>query len=84
MRYFRFAQNSPKNDIHVKQESNPPLLGIVGDKKSSPFFNLGVQSPIFCTQNYKKWPFWVQKNGTSDAQIQKRRPFFATNYPQKW
>ena len=28
--------------------------------------------------------FRVQKNGTSDAQIQKRRPFFVANYPQKW
>ena len=38
-----------------------------------------------------KWPenghfqwFWVQKNGTWDAQIQKRRPLFVANYPQKW
>ena len=36
------------------------------------------------------WPvtengrFWVQKNGTWDAQIQKRRPLFVANYPQKW
>ena len=65
MRYFRFAQSSPKNDIHVKQESNPPFLGIVGDKKSSPFFNLDVQSPIFLQPKLlkmavlgaKKWDF---------------------------
>ena len=28
--------------------------------------------------------FRVQKNGTWDAQIQKRRPLFVANYPQKW
>ena len=27
--------------------------------------------------------FRVQKNGTSDAQIQNRRPLFVANYPQK-
>ena len=26
----------------------------------------------------------MQKNGTLDAQIQKRRPHFVANYPQKW
>ena len=37
---FKFAQNSPENDIHVKQVSLPPFLGIVGDKKWSLFSNL--------------------------------------------
>ena len=47
MPFFKCAQNLPKNDIHVKQESNPPFLGIVGDKKWSPFSDLGFQSPNF-------------------------------------
>ena len=47
MRFSKFAQNSRENDIHVKQESIPPFLGIVGDKKWSPFFDLGIPSPIF-------------------------------------
>ena len=44
---LKFAQNSPENDIHVKQKSIPLLLGIVGDKKWSPFLDLGIRSPIF-------------------------------------
>ena len=35
----------------------------------------------------RKRPFSVifgAKNGTPDAQIQKRRPLFVANYPQKW
>ena len=40
-------KNSPENDIHAKQESIPPFLGIVGDKKWSPFLDLGIPSPIF-------------------------------------
>ena len=31
----------------MKQESIPPFLGIVGDKKWSPFLDLGIPSPIF-------------------------------------
>ena len=31
----------------MKQESVPPFLGIVGDKKWSPFLDLGIRSPIF-------------------------------------
>ena len=46
-RFSKFAQNSPSKDIHVKQKSIPPFLGIVGDKKWSPFLDLGIQSPIF-------------------------------------
>ena len=61
MRFSKFAQNSPENDIHVKQESIPPYLGIVGDKKWSPFLDLGIRSPIFCTENHWKWPFSVIK-----------------------
>ena len=47
MRFSKFAQNSPENDVHVKQVSIPPFLGIVGDKKWCPFSDLGVQIPIF-------------------------------------
>ena len=42
------------------------------------------KSSIFCT---RKWPFSVilgAKNGTWDDQIQKRRPLFVANFPQKW
>ena len=42
---LKFAQNSPENDIQVKQESKTPFLGIFGNK-----------SPIFCT---RKRPFSV-------------------------
>ena len=31
-----------------------------------------------------KMAVFGQKNGTSDAQIQKRRPLFVANYPQIW
>ena len=42
------------------------------------------KSHFFATENgHFQW-FWVQKNGTWDAQIQKRRPLFVANYPQKW
>ena len=47
MRFSKFAQNSPENDVHVKQVSIPSFLGILGDKKRCPFSDLGVQSPIF-------------------------------------
>ena len=62
MRFSKFAQNSPENDIHVKQVSIPSLLGIVGDKKWSLFSDLGVQSPIFWhpkTDNFSD--FWPKK-----------------------
>ena len=45
--FLKFAQNSPENDIQAKQESSLPFLGIVGDKRWSPFLDLGVRSPIF-------------------------------------
>ena len=83
MRLSKFAQNSPENDVHVKQVSNPSFLGIVGDKKWSPVLDLGIRSPIFCTQNYWKWLVLGEKNGTWDAQIKNRRPLFVATYPQK-
>ena len=86
---MRDFQNLPKaKDIHTKQVSKPPFLGIVGDKKWSPFFYLGAWSPIFCTQNHWKWPFLGEKNGISDAQNQKRRPrliiIFFVGYKEAW
>ena len=45
----------------MKQVSNPPFVGIVSNKKWSLFLDLGVQSPIFCTQNHWKWPFSGEK-----------------------
>ena len=45
----------------MKQKSIPPFLGIIGDKKWSPFLDLGIRSPIFCTENHWKWPFSVIK-----------------------
>ena len=52
MRFSKFAQNSPENDIHVKQESIPPYLGIVGDKKWSLFFGFGhPKSQFFAPEN---------------------------------
>ena len=44
-------------------------------------YNHYVESVPKITENGR---FRVQKNGTSDAQIQKRRPLFVANYPQKW
>ena len=44
---FKICQNLPENDNLMKQKSVPPFLGIVGDKKWSPFFDLGIPSPIF-------------------------------------
>ena len=43
----KFAQNLPENNILVKQVSISTFLGIVRDKKWSPFLDLGVRSPIF-------------------------------------
>ena len=67
-----FAQTSPENDVHVKQVSIPPFLGIVGDKKWSPFLDLGIPSRFFLhPKSLKMAVFGVQKNGTLDAQVQK-------------
>ena len=42
------------------------------------------KSHFFAPENdHFQW-FWVQKNGTLDAQIQKQRPLFVVNYPQIW
>ena len=45
--------------------------------------DLGIQSPFFAPKITENGRFQVQKNGTLDAQIQKRRPLFVANYPQK-
>ena len=43
-----------------------------------------LKSHLFAPKITENGRFWVKKNGTSDAQIQKRRPLFVANYPQKW
>ena len=58
MRFSKFAQNSPENDIHAKQESIPP----------------GRERPFSVILH--------AKNGTSDAQIRKRRPVFVASFPK--
>ena len=50
MQFSKFAQNSPNSDIHMKQVSHPPFLGIVDDKKWCPFFYSGVQRPNFAPE----------------------------------
>ena len=42
------------------------------------------KSHFFAPKITENGRFRVQKNGTWDAQIQKRRPLFVANYPQKW
>ena len=67
-RFSKFAQNSPAKDIHVKQKSIPPFLGIVSNKKWSPFLDLGDRSPIFLHPiSMKKGRFSSEKYGTSDT-----------------
>ena len=47
---MRDFQNFPKarqKNIYMKQVPSPSILGIVGDKKGSPFLDLGIGSPIF-------------------------------------
>ena len=57
-----------KIDIHVKQESVPPVLGIVGDKKCSPFLELGIPSPIFLhPKSLKMAVFGCKKMGLPDG-----------------
>ena len=50
MRFSKLAQNSPENDIYVKQESVPPFLGIVGDKSGLRFWIWASEVPFFCTR----------------------------------
>ena len=67
---FKICPKLAENDIHVKQESVPQFLGTVGDKKWSPFLDLGIRNPIFVDPKTailgaKKWDFGCphQKNG---------------------
>ena len=49
--------------------------------------NIFLSPADFTPSAFMKQPFSVisgAKKGTSDAQIQKRRPLFVANYPQKW
>ena len=61
--FSKLAHNSPDIDINIRHEvSNPPILGIVGDKKWSPFLDSGIRSfkvkindnisPTFCTLTF--------------------------------
>ena len=43
----------------MKQKSIPPFLGIVGDKKWSPFLDLGFEVPFMFT---RKWPLWTMND----------------------
>ena len=62
--FSTFAQNSPENDVHVKQVSIPSFLGIIGKKKWSLFSNLGIGSPIcFGPKSLKLAVFGCQKMG---------------------
>ena len=78
----KFAQHSPENDFHVIRVYST-IFGDRWQQKVVSGLDLGIPSSIFFTQ---KRPFPVilgAKNGTSDAQIQNRRPLFVANYPQK-
>ena len=72
----------------MKQTCYPPFWGDVGIKKWSPFLDSGAQSPIFWhlkTGTFgESARFQVLKNGSSDAETKKRRPFVNANYPPKW
>ena len=83
--FYNFTMgNRPKMSLkYAIQESIPPFLGIVGDKKWSPFLDLGIRSPIFLHlktaifSNFgcNKWDFGCPNP--------KWRPLFVANYPQK-
>ena len=68
--------------------STLPFLGVVGLKKWSPFLDFGARSPIFGHLKMGTYAenahFKVPKNRTLSGQIEKRRPLFHANYPQKW
>ena len=53
---FKMCPKFPESDIHMKQVSHSPILGIVGDKKWCPFLH------IFCTPNHWKWALSGVKN----------------------
>ena len=55
--FSKFAHNSAEGVIYMKQGFDPPKLGVVCDKKLSPFFDSGVRRPFFCNPNHGKWPF---------------------------
>ena len=81
MRDFQNSQSSPEKDIYMKQLPSPPFLGIVSNKKWSLFLDLVVRSPYFLYPKSLKMAVSGEKNGTSDAQIQKRRQFLLPAIP---
>ena len=83
MQFSKFAQNSPRNDIHAKQESAPPILGIVGDKKWSPILDLGIRSPIFLHQKLLKMAvFGCQKMGLWTPKSENGHHFLSPTIPK--
>ena len=44
---FKICPNLARKWYSCEKESVPPFFGIVGDKKWSPFLDLGIRSPIF-------------------------------------
>ena len=77
--FSKFAQNSRENDIHVKQESIPSYLGIVNDKKWSPFLDLGIRSPIFLHPKLLKMAVDIIARAPGSV-----RQLRATSYERKW
>ena len=83
MPFSKFAQNSPENDILVKQESIPPFLGIVGDKKWSPFLDLGIPSPIFLhPKSLKMAVFGCKKMGLGMPKSKNGDHFLSQTIPK--
>ena len=60
----------------MEQLSNPSILRIVGYIKWSPFLDSGIRSPAFLHSKSLKMAVRVQKNGTSDAWIEKTETTF--------
>ena len=75
--------NSPENDIVVKQKSIPPFLGIVGDKKWSPFLDLGIPSPIFLhPKSLKMAVFGCKKKGLGIPKSKNGDHFLSPTIPK--
>ena len=82
-RFSKFAKNSPENYIHVKQVSIPPFLGIVGDKKWSPFLDLGICSPIFLHPKTAIFSDLGGKKMGLQTLKKKRKQLFVVNYTHR-
>ena len=72
-----------ESDIHVKQVSIPPFLGIVGNKKWCPFSNLGVRSPIFLhPKSLKLAVFGCWKIGLRTPKFENGHHFLTPTIPK--